>query len=63
MAEIQNFLLLNPRFEEFTVFSLSDFVDGDRDKMLLSPVRALRRYLGRTEQFCHASTDLFTSVT
>ena len=30
------------RFEEFTVTSLDNFMDGDRDSLLLCPIRTLR---------------------
>ena len=33
VAKTQNPSMLYPRFEEFTILSLLDFVNGDRDKM------------------------------
>ena len=41
MAKIQNPSIFDPRFEEFTIPSFYDCVDGDQDKMVLSPVKAL----------------------
>ena len=38
-----------PLLEEFMIPSLADFVDGDRDKMSLCTIRAVKRYLSRTE--------------
>ena len=38
MANTQNLLILDLRFEKVTASFFSDFVDGDRDKMLLCPV-------------------------
>ena len=38
----------DPRFEGFTVPSMNDFVDSDRDEALLCPIRALRKNLART---------------
>ena len=49
-------------FEEFTVLSLVRFV-GNIDRMLLCPVRALKRYLSRTEQFTPECFSLFVFMT
>ena len=43
VAKTQNLSVYDPHFEEFTVPSLADFVDGDRDEMLLCLVGALGR--------------------
>ena len=51
MAKTQNPLVPDPCFDEFTVPSLDDFVDGDRDELLLCPIRVLWKYLSRTEQY------------
>ena len=37
-------------FGRFTVSSLKDFIDNDRDLMLLCPVWPLKYYLNRTKQ-------------
>ena len=63
MAKTQSPLVHNPRFEEFTVPSSMNFVDGDRDEMLLCPKRVLKKYLGGMEQYCPACANLFISVT
>ena len=35
----------NPRFKEFTILSLDNFLDGERDEMLLCPISALSKHL------------------
>ena len=50
VAKTQNPSVLDSRFEEFSVPSLDDFVGGDRDELLLCPIRALRKYLSQMEQ-------------
>ena len=52
VAKIQNSSMPELRFKELTVPSLDDFMGGNRDELHLCPVRALKRYLARTEQFC-----------
>ena len=52
----------DPRFDEFTIPSLDDFVGGERDELLLPPIRGLRKYLARMEQYCPAISGLFISV-
>ena len=42
--------------------SLADFADGDRDEMLFCPIRAIKRYLKRMEQFRLKCSDLFVSI-
>ena len=44
MAKTPNHSLYDPHFEEFTVLSLADFMNEDRDEMLFCPII-------RTEQF------------
>ena len=39
--------------------SLADFFDGDREKMLLCPFRAVKNHLSRTEENCPACYSLF----
>ena len=51
MAKTQNPFVPDPRFDEFNVPSLDDFVDGNRDELLLYPIRALGKYIARTEQY------------
>ena len=63
LAKTQNHAVLDPRFEKFKIPSLIHFKDGDRDKILLCPIIALRKYLSRTEQYCSACVDLFVSAT
>ena len=43
VAKTQNPSVYDPCFEEFTVSSLADFVDGDRYKMLVCPIIAIKR--------------------
>ena len=50
------------RFEEFLIPFIDDFVDGDRDELLLCPIRALHKYLSRTEQYCSGIEGLFAST-
>ena len=42
-----------PRFDEFTIPSLDNFVGGggDRDELLFYPIRDLQKYLARIEQY------------
>ena len=47
-------------FEEFFITSLQDLADGDRE-MLLCPVRAVKWYISRTDQYFPASSNLFIS--
>ena len=42
--------------------SLIDFVDGNRDDMLLYPTRVLRSHLSRTDPYCPSCASLFVSV-
>ena len=37
MTKTQNPSIHDPRFEEFMISSLDDFVDSERDKLLLCP--------------------------
>ena len=47
----QNPLVPDDHFVEFSFPLLDDFVDGDREEILLCPIGALRRYLVRMEQY------------
>ena len=51
VAETQEPRLCDQRFEEFALPSLADFVDEDREEMLLCPLCVIKRYLSRTEHF------------
>ena len=51
------------RFEEFTIPSLDDFVDGDRDELLLCPMRALKKYPSWMEQYLPDISNQFVSAT
>ena len=62
VAKTQNPSVHDPRFDEFTVLSLDNFVDGDRDELLLCPIRALRKYLSWTEQYHPGIEGLFIST-
>ena len=52
-----------PHFEEFALPLLVDLVDGNRVKMLLCPIRAVRRYLSRIEDFSSECSNLFVLMT
>ena len=43
-------LFMTLGLRRFTIPSLDDFVDGDRDELLLCPISALRKSVSRTEQ-------------
>ena len=62
MTKTQNPYVPDSRFEEFSVPCLDDFVGGDRDKLLLYPVRALCKYLSHTERYCPVIEGLFVST-
>ena len=51
------------RFEEFIIPSLADFMDEDREEMLLCPIRAFKRYFSRTEHLRPAFSAPFVSTT
>ena len=54
---------LRPRIlEEFSVPPLDNFVGGDWDELLLCPIKALRKYLTRTEQYRPGIEGLFIST-
>ena len=58
---------LNPsvpdtHFDEFTVPSLDDFVDRDRGELLLCLIRAVKKYLSKTEPYRPAFPNLFVSA-
>ena len=50
VAKTQNLSIHEPWFEEFTIPCLDDFMDVDRDEMLLCSIRAFRKYLSSMEQ-------------
>ena len=62
VAKTQTPTILNSKFQFPITFQL-EFVNGDRDTMLLCPVEVLKNYLSRTEQSCPACTNLFVSLT
>ena len=62
VTKTQNPVVPNPLFDEFTIPSLDDFVDGDRDEFLLCPIRALCKYLSRSEQYHPDIKSLFLST-
>ena len=62
MAENQNPSVHDPQFDEFMVLSLDNFVDSDRDELLLCTIRALCKYLSRTEQYCPGIEGLVISA-
>ena len=63
MAKTQIPSVYDSLFEEFTVPSFAEFVDGDRDGMLLYPIRIIMRYQSRTKQFMPECSRLFVSKT
>ena len=58
MTKSQNPSAYDPHFEEFTVPSLADFADEDRDKIFLCPIRIIKR----TEQFKPKCSSFFVSM-
>ena len=62
IAKTQNPSVSDPHCDEFSVPSLDDFVDGDRDELLLCPIRALRKYLSWKKQYCPGIESLFVST-
>ena len=46
-----------------TIPSLDDFVVGDRVEFLLCPIRAPKKHLAYTEQYCPEVSHLLVSVT
>ena len=59
VAKTQNPSVPDSHFEDFSVPSLDDFVGGDRDEPLFCPIRALCKYLFRTEQYHPGIESLF----
>ena len=62
MANTWNPSICDPKFEEFIVLLLADFVDRDRDEMLICPIRTVKKYFSRMEQFHFAFSSLFISM-
>ena len=66
VAKTQNTSVPDPHFEEFTVLSLDEFggggVNRDKDELLLCPMKALQKYLSRTEQCSPDVEGLFDST-
>ena len=60
VAKKQNLSVYDSCIDEFTLPSLADFVDGDRDEMLLCPIRTIKRYLIRIEQFKSTCSSLLS---
>ena len=56
----RNPVLPGIHFDELTVTSLKDFVDGDREEMLFCLVRAMRCCLSRMDQ--HFCSSFFIST-
>ena len=52
---------LDFHFQDLTILSLKDLVDGDREKKFLHSFRALSLYLSRTEQYCF-NCSIFSSL-
>ena len=68
VAKTQNPSVYDSCFKEFTVPSLVDFVDGDRNEMLCCLIRSIlskdiKRYLSRMEQFRPECSALFFLIT
>ena len=59
VAKTQNPSNPDPRFDEFPVPSLDDFVNSDRDELLLCPIRTLQKYLSQTKQYYPDIEGLF----
>ena len=62
VAMTQNPLLPDSHSEEFSVPSLDDFVGDDIDELLMCPIRALRKYQSRMEQYRPGIEGLFISM-
>ena len=62
ITKTQNPSILEFIFQEFIIPSLTDFMNGDREEMLLYHIRTIRKYLSWIEQYCPACTNLFVSV-
>ena len=62
VTKTQNPSVYDPRSWEFTVPSLDDFVGGDRDKLLLCPITALRKYLAQPRKYYPDIFGLFVST-
>ena len=63
VAKTWNTSIHDRSFKEFTIFFLDDFVSGGRDKLLLCNIRALRKHLSQTEQYCPGISNPFISMT
>ena len=62
VAKTQNPLIHDHRFKKFSIPSLDDFAAGDTEDLLLCLIRALRKYLLHTEQYCPKVSSLFISA-
>ena len=62
VAVTHNHAIHDPRFEEFTIPSLDDFLGDDRDELLQCPIGALRKYLSWMEHYCSEISILFVST-
>ena len=62
VAKTQNPSVLDPWFDEFTIPALDIFMGGDRDELLLCPIKAFRKYLARMEQYCPGISGIFVST-
>ena len=62
VAKTQNRSVPYPHFDEFTISSLDDFVDGNKDELLPCPIRALQKCLSQTEQYHPSIEGLYISA-
>ena len=62
VAKTQNPSVPDSCFKEFSVPSVDDFVEDDRDELLMCTICALQRYLSKTEQHCPGIEGLFIST-
>ena len=62
VVKTQNPSVPDPSFNELLVSSLDDFVGGNRDELLLCPIRALWKYLAHMDQFHLDIPFLFVSA-
>ena len=61
VAKTQSPSLPDSHFDEFSFAFLYDFVDGDRDEMLLCPLRAMKKHLSQTQVYRPAYPHMFIS--
>ena len=61
-AKTQNSLIPDFSFNDFSIPSSDDFVGGGCDELPLSPIRVLKKYLARMEQYRPGISGLFVST-